>query len=46
MIEAILILALVLFCVVHEWAERKEHNQTKTIKAANNNLYIARRIGR
>lgn len=41
MIVAILILALVLIAIVHEWTERK---QSKTINAANNNLYIARKL--
>ena len=44
MIEAILILALVLFAIVHEWTERKERKQSKAINAANNNLYIARKL--
>ena len=44
MIEAILILAVVLFCIVLEWADRKERKQSRTINAANNNLYIARRL--
>ena len=44
MIEAILMLTVVLVCIVLEWAERKERKQSKTINAANNNLYIARRL--
>lgn len=44
MIEAILILALVLFAIVLEREGRKERKQSKTINAANNNLYIARRL--
>ena len=43
MIEAILILALVLFCVVHEQVERKERRASKALKDAHNNLFVARR---
>ena len=44
MIEAILILAIALFAIGYEWTERKERKQSKTINAAKNNLYIARKL--
>lgn len=43
MIEAVIILALVLFCIVREWAERKERRASKALKDAHNNLFVARR---